>query len=946
MKIFCLSLLLLSALSISGFAQLAFPHAEGFGAETRAAYGGKTAPKILTVTSYDDIEQGNESTGEGTLRWCLTRSYPRIVLFQVGGTFKINSAIQIRNPYLSLYGQSAPSPGVLIIGTGLDIRTHDVLIQHIAVRPGDDPNGPTPGGRDGIELRRSARNVIIDHCSLQWAIDENLGTWADGERISRVTFSHCIIAEGLENSLHNEGPHSKGLLIALHSDSISVLKNYIAHNGDRNPYIQGGTSTEVINNLIYNGKNGILFHDYPDLPTITSVINNHVYKGYNFTSNYNVRVQTVSAKSKFYLSGNSDGTDGWDGARDDNNLESSIRVETPPILSKNTDILKRSDVVDYILSHVGTRYWSRDSVDKRIINSFINRTGRIPDCVEGCENSAGGWFLYENTRHTLNIPKNPHADTDESGFTNLEEWVYSLTLAQNNPKIDNAPIVDDQFFAITDQKSYPQQVGVVLASDPDSEPVNQISILSGNEQSFFSINPANGMLSLVSYNVGNYRTVHQLLIEVVDNDNPMLKDTASILVEILPQTKTVFIDPSKAADINENGTIEHPYHSWKNVQWSEGYQYLQKKGTTAYETDITIGANNIVIGSYGDGDAPQITSSSNAYVINAFDKYNISIQGLTIRADDAVGCLYFLGNSTDLILVENCVLDGADNGIRIIDGKQIELRYNTFRNLEEAIYSIATSTKVYYSIFRNNTTAVNISSNTSNAKIFNNIFFNNELAIKASYAELTLRNNIFYFENSGQQAINHNEYKLSSDHNIFYPEQPGFIQIGSTSYNYLADFQNKVHQDINSRISDPMFVNAYDDMFSVSPNSPAIDAGQDVGLSIDFFGGMVPAGGITDIGLAETAKTNNATSTSKDMDIEITGVIYPNPSNGRFLVKISTSIEEVGIEIKNLAGKTVLNMPGYRNATEYIDISDLPKGVYLVKIIQKGITSIEKAVIY
>jgi pectate lyase len=418
MKTLPFFILLLLILSFTNFAQKAFPDAEGFGSETRAAYGITITPKILVVNSYSDTESGNLTTGKGTLRWCLTRNFPRIVLFSVGGTFTLYSPIHIKNPYISIYGQSAPN-GVLIIGNAIGINTHDVLIQHIALRPGNELDPQT----DGLAIMNSSRNVIIDHCSIEWAVDELAETWSNNHHISKVTFSNCIMAECLDSSTHSEGPHSKGLMIGTIADSISIIKNFIAHNRDRSPLIQGGTSTEVINNLIYNSSPGIMYNDYSSLPIISSAINNQVFKGANFTKRHTVRIYGISPRSKIFLSGNSDGTDAWDYVRDDNNFESSVRSETPPLLS-NVTILKREEVVNYVLSNVGSRYWSRDAVDTRVLNSFINKTGKVINCVEGCVRSAGGWHLYLNSKHTLDIPANPHNDDNKNGYTNLEEWVF------------------------------------------------------------------------------------------------------------------------------------------------------------------------------------------------------------------------------------------------------------------------------------------------------------------------------------------------------------------------------------------------------------------------------------------------------------------------------------------------------------------------------------------
>ena len=113
-----------------------------------------------------------------------------------------------------------------------------------------------------------------------------MSTWGDGNVIQDFTISNCILAQGLDNSLHEDGAHSKGLLVGYNTQNISVLKNFFAHNRDRNPLMQGGTISEVINNLVYNGNRAIFFDNSADYITQSSVINNRVYPGVDFTEDY------------------------------------------------------------------------------------------------------------------------------------------------------------------------------------------------------------------------------------------------------------------------------------------------------------------------------------------------------------------------------------------------------------------------------------------------------------------------------------------------------------------------------------------------------------------------------------------------------------------------------------------------------------------------------------
>ncbi len=285
-------------------AQLVFPGAEGFGASHRSAYGGSVEPRILIVNSLLDNNEGNEQNGTGTLRWCLTRTYPRIVLFEVGGTIRLESVLDVEHPYLLVAGQSAPSPGILITTSTVVIQTHHVLLQHLAFRAGDDPEGSKPESRDCLALYSGAcHDITVDHCSMLWGVDENFSVWGGGDPVDNITLSNSILAQGLNYSISPDGAHSKGFLIGYGTRQISVLKNFIAHNDDRNPLMQGGSESELINNLIYNGVRAVSFSNYPEYVTEASVINNLLVQGYDFTEDYVARFNAMHPGSSVYLFG-------------------------------------------------------------------------------------------------------------------------------------------------------------------------------------------------------------------------------------------------------------------------------------------------------------------------------------------------------------------------------------------------------------------------------------------------------------------------------------------------------------------------------------------------------------------------------------------------------------------------------------------------------------------
>lgn len=138
----------------------------GFGSDTPGGRGGQ----ILRVTNLD-------AEGPGSLRAAIEAEGPRIIVFDVGGVLDLErKSLSITEPYVTVAGQTAPSPGITMIQGGISIHAHDVIIQHLRVRPGEASQAKRSGWEpDGISTSGGeAHDVLIDHCSVTWAIDENV----------------------------------------------------------------------------------------------------------------------------------------------------------------------------------------------------------------------------------------------------------------------------------------------------------------------------------------------------------------------------------------------------------------------------------------------------------------------------------------------------------------------------------------------------------------------------------------------------------------------------------------------------------------------------------------------------------------------------------------------------------------------------------------------------
>src|SRR3989339_592100 len=379
-----------------------FPGATGWGTYTRAAYGGGSNPTVYRVTNLN-------ASGSGSLEACVAASGPRVCIFETSGVIRITSNLAIRNPYITIAGQTAPNPGIMIRGAALTVLTHDVLVQHIRVRSGDADDGPDKSNRDSLQIDNNTGqlyNVVIDHCSFSWSVDENASVWH--ENIYNVSVINSIFSEALYLAGHPENPpdvpHSMGFIIGEGIDRTTVAYTLLAHNNQRNIRLSDNSSAEQINTLVYNyGTRGV------DTEGNINVIGNQFIPGTNTDTDSSIYLRISAAR--VYTRDNINAPAG--------NASSPVATLGIP----DSCILPSSAVLNYVLNYAGARPANRDTVDTRIINEVRNRTGSFKNTVA----EAGGWpVLAQNTR-ALTTPANPHADSDGDGYTNLEEWLHQYS---------------------------------------------------------------------------------------------------------------------------------------------------------------------------------------------------------------------------------------------------------------------------------------------------------------------------------------------------------------------------------------------------------------------------------------------------------------------------------------------------------------------------------------
>lgn len=233
---------------------------------TRGGAGGR----IIRVTTLS-------KDGPGSLREALAAKGARIVVFEVGGVIDLGrDTLTITEPYLTLAGQTAPSPGITIIRGGIDLKAHDVIISHLRVMTGRDGQPAFSGWEADAFSSVSAHNVIIEHNSFLWGIDENMS--ASGPRFTgrtvedwrkgtsrNIIFRENLAAEGLAHASHPKGEHSKGSLIHDNATGIVFYRNVWAHNVERSPLLKGGVQAVMVNNLIYNPQHRAVHYNLMNL---------------------------------------------------------------------------------------------------------------------------------------------------------------------------------------------------------------------------------------------------------------------------------------------------------------------------------------------------------------------------------------------------------------------------------------------------------------------------------------------------------------------------------------------------------------------------------------------------------------------------------------------------------------------------------------------------------
>jgi len=432
----------------------AFPGAWGGGMFTTGGRGGQ----VIEVTNLKD-------SGSGSLRAAIETQGARIIVFRVAGIIYLKQALDITHPNVTVAGHSAPGDGICLAHDSVNINTHNVILRHLRVRRGRPEGGQ---GSDNIGGNPQGQ-VMVDHCSTSWGMDENLSLYRQMVPRSglpdlklpamNITVQWCISSEAL-----NAGNHAFGGTWG--GEDSTFHHNLFASNTGRNPSIGMGGEFDYRNNVIFNWRHRTM--DGGDETSLMNVINNYYKPGPAANDNMRSTLARIEQRNqyspgrrweagnwypeterrpgKWYVAGNimegfPDVTaNNWLGMRGPEQL---ARVNTP---FEGWPVNQQPALEAYksVLAKAGATLPRRDAVDLRITETV--RTGKVmngngivrdprevggypeytflPDEVPADTDHDGMPDEWEKTHGTNpNDASDGPADNDKDGYTNIEEFL-------------------------------------------------------------------------------------------------------------------------------------------------------------------------------------------------------------------------------------------------------------------------------------------------------------------------------------------------------------------------------------------------------------------------------------------------------------------------------------------------------------------------------------------
>lgn len=430
----------------------AFPGAEGGGAYTAGGRGGK----VIVVTSLAD-------EGPGTLREACETGGARIIVFNVSGVIQLKSQINLRAPYVTIAGQTAPGDGICVTGASFLIDTHDVIIRHMRFRRGMQD----VAFRDDAVGGNAVGNIMIDHCSASWGLDENMSIYRhvynrgeDGHGLKlptvNITIQNSVFSEALD--AYN---HAFGATVGGHNSMF--CRNLFASNISRNCSVGMNGGFNLVNNVIYNWWNRSV--DGGDNTSLFNIINNYYKPGPITPLDKPISYRILKPEAgrdksrpvsfgKAYVNGNIvEGNskvtkNNWDGGvqvfdeahagEHITNIKVDQPFDMPPVTMMDT-----KEAYNFVLNNVGANFPKRDAVDTRVIKTV--KTGKAI-YVENAPEFTSPYVkrrlpadsyksgIITDIRQVGGLPEykgEPYIDTDGDGMPDV--WEKANGLNPNDP---------------------------------------------------------------------------------------------------------------------------------------------------------------------------------------------------------------------------------------------------------------------------------------------------------------------------------------------------------------------------------------------------------------------------------------------------------------------------------------------------------------------------------
>lgn len=421
-------LILLCISSFSYSQQLAFPGAEGYGRFASGGIGGE----VYHVTNLSD-------DGAGSLRYGVEKaSRPRTIVFDISGNIVLSKRLRIKTPNMTISGQTAPGDGITLAGNALYIDASNIIIRYIRVRFGN-----TSGEQSDAVSITNGSNIMIDHVSASWSVDETLSCQSNS--VDSLTVQWCVITESMRNSVHAKGPHGFGGIIGGMRQTFH--HNLYAHHSSRSPKVTGRRHCEVDfrNNVIYNwGYNSC----YDGTASYLNWVNNYYKAGPATEKKVRYRIFELSDgdianekanspedsknyETSLYADGNyvdgspeitlnnwSGGIDFMNGATKEKNRATSPAFNAPPITQQSA-----MEAYPLVVARAGASL-NRDLIDRRIVNEVLTGTFTYGNKgIIDSQKDVGGWPKLE----TQIAP----TDTDQDGMP--DSWEKAKGLNPKNP---------------------------------------------------------------------------------------------------------------------------------------------------------------------------------------------------------------------------------------------------------------------------------------------------------------------------------------------------------------------------------------------------------------------------------------------------------------------------------------------------------------------------------